>query len=640
MRNRSLWYALLWIVSSFLCTLLLFFGLYLLDNKYTHPTEQPIQGVLFLDAEMLEKNPIRFLIYEWEFYRDRLLLPEDFRVKKPPLPDGHVNIGQAGGFDSLGGGNARGSATYRLMLVLPDKPADYMLELPEIYSAYRLYIGGELAAWRGEPDPASFSAAIQTGAVTFRGQGDTELLLCVTDRSGFYSGLIFPPALGLPQAMGGLLAARLVLRTALLSLSGILGGFFLLLGISLRRRNAVLYAALCLCYIGYMGYLPMRTVFAAPLYPWYSLELLCQYGMFLLVLLLERELCGIRSRAFCWSVWVSMAACFAVAFVSPFLCDAAAMNTLSDLLEIYRWGIAMVFIVFATRGFSKGFEQGPLLAGVSVLAAALVAERIWPQFEPIRFGWFFETASTILILLLSYGMCRDTIAVYRDKLRLESCARETQRQLLMQREHYEALATQIERTKTAQHDLRHHLAVLSVMLRDARYHEAEDYLKQISGLILFEEQINFCTCYQADVLLRYYYAAARLDKIKIDIEISLPDPLYIDRPDLCVVLGNLLENALETCRKLPTEARFIRLRGIPIHASLVLRMENCLGAAPEMGDTGFLSTKRSGRNGMGLSSITAVAEKYNGEARFTADEKNNVFISEILLLNMPEKSED
>lgn len=133
---------------------------------------------------------------EWAYYPGVLLTPEDFAKGSPQNYMQYVSIGQYGGLDA---GNpsreAHGSGTYRLVLSLPSPGRVYALELPEVYSACKLYIGGQLALELGETGEEAYQSGLKNRIVSFYGLGQVELLLAVTDYSGYYSGLVYPPAL-------------------------------------------------------------------------------------------------------------------------------------------------------------------------------------------------------------------------------------------------------------------------------------------------------------------------------------------------------------------------------------------------------------------------------------------------------------
>ena len=82
-----------------------------------------------------------------------------------------------------------------LWLSLPAEQS-YTLELPEIFSACRLYVDDQLVLTLGDPDPAHYIPRIQERLITFTSTGMTRLILCVSDYSHYYSGMVYPPAFG------------------------------------------------------------------------------------------------------------------------------------------------------------------------------------------------------------------------------------------------------------------------------------------------------------------------------------------------------------------------------------------------------------------------------------------------------------
>lgn len=119
---------------------------------------------------------------------------------------------------------------------------------------------------------------------------------------------------------------------------------------------------------------------------------------------------------------------------------------------------------------------------------------------------------------------------------------------------------------------------------------------------------------------------------------SLPGNLRFDVIDLTVLLGNLMENAIDACRKLPADKdRFLRIWVRQENVSLLLQIEN---ACPDDGcgcteftdGKAFVSTKHSVLRGQGLKSIRIVADKYGGSAELKKDA--GIFTARIVL-NIP-----
>lgn len=166
---------------------------------------------------------------------------------------------------------------------MPETPAQYGLELPEIYSAYRLYLNGNLELQVGEPDLKHYQPRTQNRMVTFTGSGLTTILLAVRDDSHFYSGLVYPPALGTPLAVNLSRGLRLGLAVCV-TLCGVLGAALAaLFRCADAPQNALLFALLCLAGSLFTAYPILHSAAALPPRPWYAVEISVGYAMVVLV---------------------------------------------------------------------------------------------------------------------------------------------------------------------------------------------------------------------------------------------------------------------------------------------------------------------------------------------------------------------
>ena len=255
------------VLGSALCL-----SLYVWDNKYTRPGAQPMDGLLTLTDEELEQTDLHFLIHGWAFYPGVLLTPEEWTAHGTEHYMIYTSIGEHTRFDQPDGVTPHGYGTYVLTLELPEDPAQYGLELPEIYSAYRLYLNGNLELQVGEPDLEHYQPRTQNRMVTFTGSGFTTILLAVRDDSHFYSGLVYPPALGTPLAVNLSRGLRLGLAVCV-TLCGVLGAALAAyFGVRMRHKNALLFALLCLAGSLFTAYPILHSAAALPPRPWYALE--------------------------------------------------------------------------------------------------------------------------------------------------------------------------------------------------------------------------------------------------------------------------------------------------------------------------------------------------------------------------------
>ena len=118
----------------------------------------------------------------------------------------------------------------------------------------------------------------------------------------------------------------------------------------------------------------------------------------------------------------------------------------------------------------------------------------------------------------------------------------------------------------------------------------------------------------ADYLISSKAAAAEADGIRFQAQVEFPRRTNIRSVDLCAILGNLLDNAIEAARQVPDPSgRTVALTIRRIHQMLVIKVENSFAASPVQ-EGGELKTTKTGGglHGWGLKSAQAAAEKYDG----------------------------
>lgn len=109
--------------------------------------------------------------------------------------------------------------------------------------------------------------------------------------------------------------------------------------------------------------------------------------------------------------------------------------------------------------------------------------------------------------------------------------------------------------------------------------------------------------------------------------------MQLERGDIGVLYGNLLDNAIEACRKVPEGKRFIRLENKYQSGKLLLVITN--SKTMEKNENLKTTKKDSYSHGRGILSVQRVAEKYNGTAGFT--DKGEVFEASVILYGIEVK---
>ena len=174
--------------------------------------------------------------------------------------------------------------------------------------------------------------------------------------------------------------------------------------------------------------------------------------------------------------------------------------------------------------------------------------------------------------------------------------------------YYRGLQQQETQVRRLRHDLRNHLTVIRGLLEQGDEEGAIGYLDQIAGSPALRGTMRICENETANVVLTAKAEVMEREEITADLAVSLPRDLPVADADLCALLGNALDNAIEGTRGGPRRQVTIRCRADK--GLLMLRVTNSMGN-PVKPD---LSTTKADReaHGFGIPGMREIAERYGG----------------------------
>ena len=179
------------------------------------------------------------------------------------------------------------------------------------------------------------------------------------------------------------------------------------------------------------------------------------------------------------------------------------------------------------------------------------------------------------------------------------------------------------------HDYHNHLQKLSAHLKEGQIEEAKKYIGELG-----ESLGDIKTKYQTgnvslDAILNSKLSIVEKEKIAINCKVEIGENLTVSDIDLCILLGNLIDNAVEACRGIPeVEERFLRIYMCIRKQQLYISVSNATNEVIRKLDAEYISKKR-GDHGHGLKRINIVVDKYGGFIK-RANEPG-VFATEIML---------
>lgn len=283
-----------------------------------------------------------------------------------------------------------------------------------------------------------------------------------------------------------------------------------------------------------------------------------------------------------------------------------------------------------------------------------------------------------ILLLLCMFMLSHLLILFMKNLQeqiITSERNKTMENLLrVQTEQYEMLKTHIIESRRARHDFRHHRIVLKELADRNDLHGIRTYLAEYSAEHVDTPSKTYSNNPTVNAVVAYYAGHAEAAGIRFTARVQLPEHLLIPDPIFCVLLGNLLENAVDACK---TELSRGALSGAASaeanagglvtaagtaasgadtaidpragvtasadvrsdqairvivkqngDACLSIAVDNTCSRKPIWDDGELVSTKHEG-HGVGTVSIRYIAQRYDGDARF--EWRDGIFYASVML---------
>ncbi len=178
------------------------------------------------------------------------------------------------------------------------------------------------------------------------------------------------------------------------------------------------------------------------------------------------------------------------------------------------------------------------------------------------------------------------------------------------------------------HDYHNHIQTLLVLSGDVA--KTREYLLKLNDDLTQVDTVLKTGNVMVDAILNSKLSLIKAREIAVKAKATVPSELKISEVDLCVIIGNLLDNAMEACLKQEEgEERYIRVFIGVLKGQLYISVYNSVGGKVQKSGKTYLSTKGSASHGFGLMRVDRIAAKYNGYVNRQNEE--GVFATEVML---------
>lgn len=199
---------------------------------------------------------------------------------------------------------------------------------------------------------------------------------------------------------------------------------------------------------------------------------------------------------------------------------------------------------------------------------------------------------------------------------------------------YQMMEEQYRQSERLRHDLKNHVLALSGLWEGREWEKLGNYLKSMENsaeLGAYEEATGSRA---VDGLLYQKRKMAEEKQVSWESSVKIPKSCDINEFDLCVLFGNLLDNAVEACEKSEHGKKrrdskpFIRVHAGAVKKCLLMEVANST-AAEERSESGYTEKNSLPEYGIGLLNVEDVVRRYNGAMNIEIN--SGIFVVSILL---------
>lgn len=196
----------------------------------------------------------------------------------------------------------------------------------------------------------------------------------------------------------------------------------------------------------------------------------------------------------------------------------------------------------------------------------------------------------------------------------------------MIKRHVEEVQSIYTKMRGWRHDYKNHIQTLLALVGDDD--KTREYLWSLNKDLTEVDAVLKTGNIALDAILNSKLTLIKSKDIPVEAKANVPENLKISDADLCAVIGNLLDNAIEAVAALPKEEQFIRIYIGMLKSQLYISVINSSAGSPRKRGEKYLSTKGEGR-GLGLMRIDGIVKKAGGTVNRKTEQ--GVFATEILV---------
>lgn len=621
------------LICGLILTIILIFLPILYTRIYHKITGAPEASMGRMDlstVNLTEKTT--YMDGQWEFYWNRFIKSEP---EQSDEPDFMIKVPNEWSRYKLQGEHlpAGGYASYSLSLTNLSYDDEVTLYIPDFGSAYRIFIDGKIACESGiisKDRENIFTVPKATLYPVKLSKVPTHEVIIEVATTRF-SGIYMAPILGDYQKIVSKNSFRNSIRfilfgIVLFSFIGLISMYLL----SVRQKRNSFWMPVMILFI--LIRIMITTEFFSFWQPllFFNIsyeatnEMMYLVSFFLkyLLIFLIQEQCGIIFHK-CDKIGflVFYGVLYQIYLFAPQNIYNQFLSVMIPMLT-FALDIFLFVKVYIIREKLQKFGIVAYL-GSSLITIGLALDSFYMNGK-IYMNMTLTMMSLFLVFLLIMGLVYNMHIgdLYDDFTKSSSRVELAKKQFSMQREYYETLSVQRKEIGKIKQEYDHFIHVTNQLAEEGSLDKLKEFLSEHEEKAKGDQLEVFCEHTIANSIIEYYYFRARECGIVFESKCDINGQILISDNDLCIILGNALDNAVHACIQMnPSKSRYISIKTKSWKGQWLIKVTNSYDGQLIIHDGRYLSSKDGNFHGFGLRNIELVVEGYGGFLQIEHNEK-------------------
>lgn len=299
--------------------------------------------------------------------------------------------------------------------------------------------------------------------------------------------------------------------------------------------------------------------------------------------------------------------------------DYMTGTSISQIFSIFTTLFVFICQIFVTKLVG---EQGKTeiksphitLIGVPIVSVIMLTFFVEANLNN-RILLVVQGCGILFINILLFFVYYEISKGYEEQIQREHI----EEQVRMYQNQLELMQISEKKVRSLRHDMRHHFQVLYAMTEKGQSEKVLQFLEEMQVSLENPKQHIATGKEEVDTIINYIWEKAEQLGIVMDCKVQISTSFSIRMYDSSVILGNLLENAIEAAAK--TSKPYVSLRLLGEKNMLALHVKNSYDGVLKRNSSKFISLKKGSGHGLGLRNVRDLVEQKQGSFRMDYDEK-------------------